>query len=44
MLGIGGRESRQRPIVFVTGYDQHAVAAFEHGAVDYLMKPVTAAR
>ena len=31
-------------VVFVTGYDQHAVAAFEHGAVDYVMKPVTAAR
>jgi DNA-binding LytR/AlgR family response regulator len=31
-------------VVFVTGYDQHAVTAFEHGAVDYLMKPVTAAR
>lgn len=31
-------------VVFVTGYDQHAVTAFEHGAVDYLMKPITAAR
>jgi len=27
-------------IVFVTAYDQHAVDAFERGAVDYLLKPV----
>jgi two-component system LytT family response regulator len=28
------------PIVFVTAFDQHAVDAFEAGAVDYLLKPV----
>ena len=27
-------------LVFVTAYDQYAVRAFEHGAVDYLLKPV----
>lgn len=27
-------------IVFVTAYDQYAIDAFEHGAVDYLLKPV----
>ena len=27
-------------LVFVTAYDQYAVHAFEHGAVDYLLKPV----
>jgi DNA-binding LytR/AlgR family response regulator len=27
-------------IVFVTAYDQYAIRAFEHGAVDYLVKPV----
>ncbi len=27
-------------IVFVTAYDQYAVAAFERGAIDYLLKPV----
>jgi DNA-binding LytR/AlgR family response regulator len=27
-------------IVFVTAYDQHAIEAFERGAVDYLLKPV----
>jgi DNA-binding LytR/AlgR family response regulator len=31
-------------IVFVTAYDQYAIDAFEHGAMDYLLKPVTAAR
>jgi DNA-binding LytR/AlgR family response regulator len=28
-------------VVFVTAYDQYAVDAFERGAVDYLLKPVT---
>ena len=27
-------------IVFVTAYDQYAVQAFEHAAVDYVLKPV----
>jgi DNA-binding LytR/AlgR family response regulator len=27
-------------IVFVTAYDQYAIRAFDHGAVDYLLKPV----
>jgi DNA-binding LytR/AlgR family response regulator len=27
-------------VVFITAYDDHAVAAFETGAVDYLLKPV----
>ena len=27
-------------VVFVTAYDEYAVAAFEEGAVDYLLKPV----
>jgi DNA-binding LytR/AlgR family response regulator len=31
-------------IVFVTAYDQYAIDAFEQGAMDYLLKPVTAAR
>jgi DNA-binding LytR/AlgR family response regulator len=31
-------------IVFVTAYDEYAIAAFEEGAVDYLLKPVTAER
>lgn len=32
---IGGRCH----VVFVTAYDAHAVAAFEQGAVDYVLKP-----
>ena len=31
-------------IVFVTAYDAHAVEAFEHAAVDYLLKPVARER
>ena len=32
------------PVVFTTAHDQHAVRAFELGAVDYILKPVTAER
>ena len=28
-------------VVFVTAYDEYAVTAFEQGAVDYVLKPVT---
>ena len=31
-------------IVFVSAYDEYAVAAFDEGAVDYLLKPVAAER
>lgn len=31
-------------VVFVTGYDEYAVKAFELNAIDYLMKPVTKER
>jgi DNA-binding LytR/AlgR family response regulator len=31
-------------IVFVTAYDEYAVTAFEQGAVDYVLKPVTTDR
>src|SRR5260221_5369188 len=31
-------------IVFVTAYDEYAVAAFDEGAVDYVLKPSTVAR
>jgi DNA-binding LytR/AlgR family response regulator len=43
-LEVARAASTRCHVVFVTGYDQHAVAAFEHGAVDYVMKPVSAAR
>src|SRR5438552_292289 len=49
MPGLGGfdvirrlRASRHIPaIIIVTAWDQHAIQAFEAGAVDYLLKPVT---
>ncbi|OYT90990.1 MAG: DNA-binding response regulator [Burkholderiales bacterium PBB3] len=31
-------------VVFVTAYDEYAVQAFEDGAIDYLLKPVTTER
>jgi len=31
-------------IVFVTAYEEYAVAAFEQAAIDYLLKPLTAER
>ena len=44
-LDVVRRLRRPRPqIVFVTAHDAHAVRAFELHALDYLLKPVTAAR
>jgi DNA-binding LytR/AlgR family response regulator len=31
-------------VAFITSYDEHAVEAFEAGAMDYVLKPPTAAR
>lgn len=39
---VGG--DRLPAVVFVTAHDQYAIAAFELAAIDYLLKPVTAAR
>jgi DNA-binding LytR/AlgR family response regulator len=49
MPGLSGLEvakaaSGRCHVVFVTAYDKYAVSAFEHGAVDYVMKPVTLPR
>jgi DNA-binding LytR/AlgR family response regulator len=51
MPGFGGFEViRRLPsgalpfVVIVTAYDQHAVRAFEAGALDYLLKPVSQQR
>ena len=38
-------EGKAEPLfVFVTAYDSYAVSAFEHAAVDYLLKPATTER
>lgn len=52
MPGMGGLEvarhltslNRCPAIIFVTAHDEHAIAAFELRAVDYLLKPVRLAR
>jgi DNA-binding LytR/AlgR family response regulator len=43
-LEVARRASGRCHVVFVTAYDQYAVAAFEVGAVDYVMKPLNAER
>jgi two-component system response regulator AlgR len=46
-IGVARALAAQEPspaVVFVTAFDQFAVAAFEVEAVDYLMKPVEPAR
>src|SRR5204862_5808888 len=49
MPGMGGLEVARKAsgkchVAFVTAYDKYAVAAFEEGAVDYVMKPFSPAR
>jgi len=49
MPGLNGIDAarsiaRRAQIVFITAYDQYAVQAFEHGAIDYLVKPIDEAR
>ncbi|MFO1341010.1 MAG: LytTR family DNA-binding domain-containing protein [Burkholderiaceae bacterium] len=43
-LDVARQASSRSHVVFVTAYDEHAVAAFDHGAVDYLLKPLQPAR
>lgn len=43
-LEVAARAAGKCSVVFVTAYDEFAVAAFERAAVDYLLKPVTAER
>lgn len=49
MPGLSGIEvarqiGKRSHLVFVTAFDQYALDAFEHGVLDYLVKPVTAVR
>ena len=44
LAGLLGRMTDPPAIVFVTAFEQHAVSAYGVGAVDYLLKPVSAER
>ena len=44
VAGLLARFRRPPPVVFVTAHDGHAVEAFDLQAVDYVLKPVDAAR
>ena len=43
-IDVARRIDGRTPVVFVTAYGDHALAAFDAGAVDYVMKPVDAQR
>jgi DNA-binding LytR/AlgR family response regulator len=43
-LEVASQIGRRAHVVFVTAYDEHAVRAFEAGAVDYVLKPFQMAR
>lgn len=43
-LTVAEQLSGRAHVVFITAYDQHVLAAFEHGALDYILKPVSLAR
>ncbi len=43
-VDAAGHIGRRAHLVFVTAFDQYAVQAFAHGALDYLVKPVEPAR
>lgn len=46
MTGLEAAEqiSTNTLVVFVTAFDDHAIQAFDHGAIDYVMKPIRVAR
>src|ERR1700755_3597780 len=43
-LAVAERVSGKAHVVFITAYDQHTLTAFERGALDYVLKPISAAR
>jgi len=43
-MEVARQASGRCHVVFVTAYDEYAVAAFEQGAIDYVLKPISAAR
>ena len=44
LAALLGRMTEPPAIVFVTAFEQHAAAAYQVGAVDYLLKPISAER
>src|SRR5258707_15370434 len=43
-IGVAGYMGHRANLVFVPAFDQYAVQAFAQGVLDYLVKPVDAAR
>ena len=43
-IDVARHASGRCHVAFVTGYDQFAIAAFDQGAVDYVLKPVSLPR
>ncbi|HXA92981.1 MAG TPA: response regulator, partial [Steroidobacteraceae bacterium] len=43
-LAVAEHASGRAHVVFVTAFDEYAVAAFERGAIDYILKPPSVAR
>lgn len=43
-IEVARRIGRRAHVVFVTAFDSYALEAFEHGALDYLVKPIQRGR
>jgi DNA-binding LytR/AlgR family response regulator len=43
-LDVAAHVSGRAHVVFISAFDQHALAAFERGAIDYILKPISTAR
>jgi DNA-binding LytR/AlgR family response regulator len=43
-MAVAKRIAKTCRVVFITAYDKYAVEAFDHEAIDYLLKPVTLER
>jgi DNA-binding LytR/AlgR family response regulator len=43
-LEVARQAAGRSHVVFVTAHDEHALAAFDHGAIDYVVKPIAIER
>ena len=43
-LDVAAHISGRAHVVFISAFDQHALAAFERGAIDYILKPIAVGR